>query len=269
MILEQIVNSTRMALAMRKAQTPLPAIEKASNRQSPPRDFVGALQGDNVCLIAEIKRASPSKGPLCKNLDASSLANIYNQNGAAAISVLTESKYFLGSFAELEAVRKQVDLPLLCKDFIVDRYQIYEARAHGADAILLIAAILTQFELKALLETARSLKMEALVEIHNRDELMKALIISPGLIGINNRNLEDFSVDLGTTTKLRHLIPTGVVVVSESGIHTRDDVLSLQEAGVNAILVGEALVTSSDPAAKMAELLGRIGKSNKAQKTMM
>ena len=183
--------------------------------------------------------------------------------------MLTESEYFLGSFADLETVRMQVDLPLLCKDFIVDRYQIYEARAYGADAILLIPAILTQLELKALLETAHSLGMAALVEVHNRDELMKALRVSPRIIGINNRNLEDFSVDLETTTKLRHLIPSGVVVVSESGIHSRDDVLTLQEAGINAILVGEALVTSADPAAKMAEFLGKVKQIKKEPKTIV
>ena len=269
MILEQIVNLTRKSVEMRKSQTPLSAIEKAARRQTLPRDFVGALQGDNIRLIAEIKRASPSKGLLCSNLDAASLARTYSRNGAAAISVLTESEYFLGSFADLQAVRMQVALPLLCKDFIVDRYQVYEARAHGADAILLIAAILTQVELKALLKTAHSLRMAALIEIHNRDELKKALGISPRIIGINNRNLADFSVDLETTAKLRHIIPPGIVVVSESGIHTRDDVLRLQEAGINAILVGEALVTSTDPAAKIAELLGRVKQIGKEQETLV
>ncbi|MEE8471301.1 MAG: indole-3-glycerol phosphate synthase TrpC, partial [Dehalococcoidia bacterium] len=170
----------------------------------------------------------------------------------------TEPKYFRGSFADLEAVRTEVELPLLCKDFVVDRYQVYKARSHGADAVLLIAAILTKAELKALLETTRSLGMAALIEVHNRDELRTALKLSPRIIGINNRNLADFSVDLKTTLALRSLIPDDVVVVSESGIHTRDDVLSLQEAGVDAILVGEALVTSPDPGAKIDELLGRV-----------
>jgi indole-3-glycerol phosphate synthase len=267
MILEQIVNLTRKSVVMRKSQTPLSEIEKAVSHQTSPQDFFGVLQGDGIRLIAEIKRASPSKGLLCTNLDAASLARTYTQGGAAAISVLTESEYFLGSFADLKAVRMQVDLPLLCKDFIVDRYQIHEARAHGADAILLIAAILTQVELKALLKTAHSLGMAALVEVHNHDELRRALRVSPGIIGINNRNLEDFSVDLETTARLRHLIPSGVVVVSESGIHSRDDVLSLQEAGVNAILVGEALVTSTDPAAKIAELLGKAKQIKREPKT--
>ena len=269
MILEQIVNSTRKSVEMRKSRMPLSEIEKASSRQPPPRDFVSALRGGDIRLIAEIKRASPSKGLLRANMDAASLARTYTQGGAAAISVLTESEYFLGSFTDLEAVRKQINLPLLCKDFIVDQYQIYEARSHGADAVLLIAAILTQDELKALLETARSLGITALVEIHNRGELTKALRLSPRIIGINNRNLEDFSVDLETTARLRLLIPSSIAVVSESGIHTREDVLRLQEAGVTAILVGEALVTSTDPTAKIAELLGRATTSNKAQETMV
>jgi len=256
-ILDRIVESTRRSLAERKAKTPLSALERAAGRREPSRDFAGALRGETISLIAEVKRASPSKGVLCPNLDASSLARVYSRGGAAAISVLTEPEYFRGSFADLEAVSAEVGLPVLCKDFIVDRYQVYEARAHGADAVLLIAAILTQRELEDLLEVARSLAMTALVEVHNRGELDRALSLSPRVVGVNNRNLADFTVDLGTTLALRPAIPPGVVVVSESGIHTRDDVLKLQEANVDAILVGEALVTSPDPGAKIQELLGR------------
>jgi indole-3-glycerol phosphate synthase len=268
MILEQIVNSTRKSLAQHMEQTPLASLKRTIAYQAPPRDFAGALRGDGIRLIAEIKRASPSKGLLCPNLAASSLARVYGKSGAAAISVLTEPEYFGGSFADLEAVRREVDLPLLCKDFIVAPYQIYMARAHGADAVLLISAILTRSELASLLKTAHSLGMAALVEVHNRDELMKALRVSPGIIGINNRNLEDFSVNLETTFKLRPLIPADIPVVSESGIHSRGNVLRLQQAGVNAILVGEALVTSPDPAAKIAELLGKVKHSKKEQETI-
>jgi indole-3-glycerol phosphate synthase len=257
MILEQIVNSTRKSVAKRKSQTPLADLEKAISKLPSPNDFAAALQGDGIRLIAEIKRASPSKGMLCPNLDSVSLARTYSRSGAAAISVLTESDYFRGSFADLEAVRAEVDLPLLCKDFAMDAYQIYEARAHGADAVLLIAAILTRSDLETLSKTAHSLGMAALVEVHNCHELEKALQVSPKIIGINNRNLADFSVDLDTTFNLRHLIPTNVVVVSESGIHSRDDAIRLQQAKVDAILVGEALVTSPDPAVKINELLGR------------
>ena len=257
MILEQIVNSTRKSVAERKARTSLADLEKVAGRQAPPRDFAGALHGDGIKLIAEIKRASPSKGVLCKNLAAASMARIYEQSGAAAISVLTESEYFQGSFADLEAVRKEIDLPLLCKDFVLDSYQIYQARAHGANAVLLIVAILTRHEFKTLIETAHSLGMAVLVEVHSKNELDKALEVSPRIIGINNRNLTDFSVDLKTTLSLKPLIPENIVVVSESGIHSRDDVLQLERTNVNAILVGEALVTSPNPAAKINELLGK------------
>ena len=258
MILEQIVASTRKSLAEQKAKTPLAKLKKVIGCQDPPRDFVNSLQGQTISLIAEVKRASPSKGLLRQDLAAASLARIYSKSGAAAISVLTEPDYFWGSFADLEAVRTEVKLPVLCKDFIIDRYQIYRARAHGADAVLLITAILTQDELTNLLETAHSLGMAALVEVHNQDELTGALPLSPRVIGINNRNLVSFSVDLETTFSLRPLVPPDVAVVSESGIHTRDDVLRLREADVNAILVGEALVTSANPAAKIDELLGGV-----------
>ena len=257
MILDQIVSSTRKSLAESKSRIPLSELENVVRRQEPPRDFRQALKEQPISLIAEVKRASPSKGLLRPDIVASSLARIYSRNGAAAISVLTESKYFRGSFADLEAVRNEIDLPLLCKDFIIDRYQVYRARAHGADAVLLIVAILTQDEISALFETAHSLKMAALVEVHSEDELKRALGLHPGIIGINNRNLSNFNVDLETTIKLRPLIPNDVAVVGESGIHTRNDVLKLQEAGVDAILVGEALVTSIDPARKIDELLGR------------
>jgi len=260
-ILEQIVASTRKSLAEQKAKTPLAKLKKVIGCQDPPRDFVNSLQGQTISLIAEVKRASPSKGLLRQDLAAASLARIYSKSGAAAISVLTEPDYFWGSFADLEAVRTEVKLPVLCKDFIIDRYQIYRARAHGADAVLLIAAILTRYEFRILLETTHSLGMTALIEVHNRDELAKALKLSPGIIGINNRNLADFSVDLETTLSLRPLIPPEVVVVSESGIHTRDHVLTMQKAGVDAILVGEALVTSPKPAAKINELLGHVRQS--------
>lgn len=257
MILEQIVNSTRKSVAKRKLRTPLADLEQTIGHRAPPRDFAGAIQGVDIKLIAEIKRASPSKGVLCKNLDASALARIYKQSGAAAVSVLTESEYFRGSFADLKAVCREIDLPLLCKDFIVDGYQIYQARAHGADAALLIVAILTQHELKTLMDTAKSLGMATLVEVHSKDELERALGLHPKIIGINNRNLTDFSVNLETTLSLKPLIPDGTSVISESGIHNRTDVLRLQQARVNAILVGEALVASPDPAAKISELLGK------------
>jgi indole-3-glycerol phosphate synthase len=258
-ILDRIIESTRERVARLKSERPLDSVEEAARRREPPRDFAAALSGQGVSLIAEIKRASPSKGPLRPDLDAAALARAYAESGAAAISVLTEPEYFRGSFADLETARAAVSLPVLCKDFIIDAYQIHEARAHGTDAVLLIAAVLSGDELRTLLETARSQGMAALVEVHNQVELETALDCGPGVVGINNRNLADFSVDLKTTLDLRSLIPSDVLVVSESGIHTRDNVLSLQAADVDAVLVGEALVTATDPAAKIAELLGREG----------
>ena len=255
MILDKIVASTREALAERKR--PLAELDEMMARQSPPRDFAAALSGKGIRLIAEVKRASPSKGDLSPDLDASSLARTYRAAGAAAISVLTEAEHFKGSLDDLAAVRQAVDLPLLRKDFILDPYQVYEARARGADAVLLIAAILSDADMLSLLEETRFMGMEALVEVHSQKELRRALAVGPRVVGINNRNLADFSVDLETTLKLRPLIPGGVMVVSESGIHSREDVLRLEQAGVHAILVGEALVTSPDPAAKIAQLLGR------------
>jgi indole-3-glycerol phosphate synthase len=256
-ILDRIVESTRMRVARVESEISLAEVKEAARRREPARDFAGALNGAGVSLIAEVKRASPSRGPLRPDLDASSLAREYSASGAAAISVLTEKDHFLGGFADLEAARAASGLPVLCKDFVIEKYQVYEARAHGADAVLLIAAVLSRQRLEALLATSRSLGMAALVEVHNRTELAEAVECRPRVIGINNRDLADFSVDLKTTLGLRPLIPSGVLVVSESGINTRDDVLTLQDAGVNAILVGEALVTSPSPAAKIAELLGR------------
>ena len=268
MILDEITASVRSDLERRKSQKPLAEIERALVTQASPKDFVGALgwggRGGELKIIGEVKRASPSKGLLCADLKAAALASAYKEGGASAVSVLTEPRYFRGSFADLEEVRKAIGLPLLCKDFIVDPYQVYEARSHGADAVLLIVALLSQADLAAFLEVAHLLGMAALIEVHNREELERALRLEPRLLGINNRNLADFSVDLETTLKLRPSIPPGTLVVSESGIHTRDDVLCLQAIGVNAILVGEALVTSPDPAAVISALLGRAAPSRRA-----
>ncbi|MDD5094033.1 MAG: indole-3-glycerol phosphate synthase TrpC [Dehalococcoidia bacterium] len=256
MILDKIVAATKKSLPERKARMPLADLEAIACAVEPPRDFAGAIGGSGIKLIAEVKRASPSKGPLALNLNAPTLARSYEKGGAAAISVLTETEYFKGSMADLEAVRSAVDIPILRKDFIIDPYQVFEARAGGADIVLLIAAILSSEEMRGLLEIVHSLEMKALVEVHDRAELERVLKLNPEVIGINNRNLFDFSVTLQTTLALRPFVPKDVLLVSESGIHIRDDVRMLEDAGVNAILVGEALVTSADPAAKIRELIG-------------
>lgn len=255
MFLHNIVATTRDILQARKKKVPQGELERLIAGCDGPRSLEDALRGPDLSLIAEIKRASPSKGPLHPHLDPASLAQSYARGGAAAISVLTEPAFFMGSFADLEAAREATSLPILCKEFILDPYQVYEARAHGADAILLIAAILSREELAALQGLAHQLGLSALVEVNHELELERALAARPRLVGINNRDLTDFTVDLGTTLRLRPLIPPEVIVVSESGIKSSDDAQLLRSAGVDAVLIGEALVTSPDPEAKIREIL--------------
>jgi len=256
MILDQIIEAKAEELARGKQNISLSELEALSRKKPPPLGFASALRGDEVRLIAEVKKASPSKGLICPDLDPVRLAKSYADNGAAAISVLTESRYFQGSLEHLAAIRRELEeIPLLRKDFIFDPYQVYESRAYGADALLLIVSILSNEQLKELLSLSHRLGMQCLVEVHNEAELESALLGGARIIGINNRNLGSFAVDLSTTKRLRPLVPPGRIVVSESGIRNRADVQSLREWGVDAILVGEALVTASDVAAKMRELL--------------
>jgi indole-3-glycerol phosphate synthase len=254
-IVDDIAAEVRQGLPDRKHRQPLSALEADLNVHGAPRHFEAALRGNGVRLIAEMKRASPSKGWLCPLLDAGPMAVKYARGGAAAISVLTEGTCFKGDPADLTAARRAADLPVLCKDFILDEYQIYEARFWGADAVLLIASLLSLDELRTFIGTAGSLGMAALVEVHTEAEVEKALSAKATIVGINNRNLADFSVDLDTTLRLRPLIPAGVTVVSESGIRSRADISALRAAGVNAFLVGEALVTNPDPEAVLWELM--------------
>ena len=256
MIIDQIVADVRQGLAERRKQTPLAELERLVGNSGVPRDFEGAVRGEGVKLIAEIKRASPSKGWLRPDLDVATLARSYARGGAAAISVLTEPSWFKGDLTDLATARQVTHLPLLCKDFILDPYQVYEARTFGADAVLLIVALLSLSELSALIEIAHGLGMAALVEVHSEPEVKRALDAKGNPIGINNRNLADFSVDLGTTLRLRPLIPPDVTVVSESGIKSYADISALRAAGINAVLVGETLVSSPDPEAKLRELKG-------------
>lgn len=257
--LNRIVAATKARVAVLEKQAGM--LEALARSAPPTRDFAAALRPASTAgrprlgLIAEIKRASPSKGPLNPGLDVAALARAYQEGGAAALSVLTEPQFFQGSFDDLKTARNGVALPVLRKDFILDAAQVYEARANGADAILLIVAILPSDILRTLRELAASLGMATLVEVHNKAELRQALDSGASIIGINNRDLVDFTVDLDTTFRLRPLIPPNVTVVSESGIHTAADVARLRGIGVHAVLIGEALVTSPRPEGKIRELL--------------
>jgi indole-3-glycerol phosphate synthase len=253
-ILNQIVADKREAVKLKKRGTSLAALKERIAQQKP-LDFAGALRGNGLKLIAEVKKASPSKGLLCPDFKPVELAETYERNGAAAISVLTEEKHFQGSLQYLADIREKVNIPLLRKDFIFDEYQIYESAAYGADAILLIAAILEKETLEAFLELASSLKISCLVEVHDEEELFKAMLAGAEIIGINNRDLNTFKVDTNTTRRLKMLIPAENIVVSESGINSKDDIKKMKECKVNAVLVGEALVTAKDIPAKMKELL--------------
>jgi indole-3-glycerol phosphate synthase len=241
-MLNEIVARKRAEVAQRKKDLPLSALEERIGQQEPPRDFAAAIKkGAGVRLIAEVKRASPSRGLLRPDFDPVALAQTYAAGGAAAISVLTEANYFQGSLDHLTMIRAAVALPLLRKDFIFDPYQVYESRVHGADALLLIAAILSREQLGELLSLSRGLGLSCLVEVHC-------------IIGINNRDLATFEVDIDTTRRLRPLIPQDRIVVSESGIGSREDVRKLQAWGANAVLIGEALVTAADIPARLKEL---------------
>lgn len=253
-ILNKIVDDKKPEVARIRREVPLWALkERATARK--PMDFALALRGEKVQLIAEVKKASPSKGLLCPDFQPLELAKTYEKNGAAAISVLTESNYFQGSLDYLETIRRAVNVPLLRKDFIFDEYQVYEAAAYGADAVLLITAILEQPKLHSLLVLCKTIGLGALVEVHNENELESALKAGADVIGVNNRDLNTFKTDIETTRRLIPLIPEGHTIVSESGIHTSGDMKKMKEYGVNAVLVGEALVTAKDIPTKIRELL--------------
>jgi indole-3-glycerol phosphate synthase len=254
MILDEIVTAKADELIRRKQAMPLAGLEERIGEQK--LDFAAALKGDNVRLIAEVKKASPSRGVIDPNLDPIKLAQIYTKNGAAAISVLTEERYFEGSLEHLSAIKEELDkIPLLRKDFIFDPYQVYESRAYGADAVLLIVAILNKSQLAELLSLSHELDMKCLVEVHDEAELERALTSGSQIIGINNRDLKTFDIDLETTKRLRPLIPQDRIVVSESGIRDRGDVQKLRQWSVDAMLIGEALVAADNVAKKVRGLI--------------
>lgn len=260
MILERILEDTRRDLRARQERVPIDALREKLPDAPPARDFAAALRGRGVRVIAEIKRASPSRGALNLDVQPAELALTYAEAGAAAISVLTEPHYFKGALEDLQQVRSSLDeagqaVPLLRKDFIIDPYQLLEARLAGADAVLLITAALPGEALHQLYYQALEIGLTPLVEVHDEEELQRALEVRPKVVGINNRNLRTFQVDLMTTFRLRPRIPEDVVVVSESGIHSPADIRRLAESGVQAVLVGEALVTAPDPKAVLQELV--------------
>jgi len=254
-MLDEIIARKREEVEHRKKILPLAQLRKRIAQQKPPLNFALALKGKHMGLIAEVKQASPSRGILSKNFNPVELATSYAQGGANAISVLTEVNYFKGSIDYLAAIREAVELPLLRKDFIFDPYQVYESRAYGADALLLIVAILNQEQLQGLLSLSHSLGLKCLVEVHNKTEVERVLLSQVEIIGINNRDLNTFTVDINTTRQLRPLIPQQKIVVTESGIKSRNDIEKLKEWGVNAVLIGEALVTADNILTTMKELM--------------
>jgi indole-3-glycerol phosphate synthase/phosphoribosylanthranilate isomerase len=260
-ILDKIVERVRADLVGEQERVPLEEMRRRAEAAPPPRDLLGALKGTALMtghheakLIAEVKKASPSRGVLVEDFDPVALARTYETGGASAISVLTEPHFFQGSLEHLAAVRAAVSLPVLRKDFIVDPYQVYQARASGADAILLICAVLDDADLMSFLDLAHQLGMRCLVEVHDEEETRRAVASGAQIIGVNNRDLRDFHVDTGVTRRLRRLIPGDRVVVSESGLHTGHDVQSMAQADVQAVLIGEALVTAKDVLEKVREL---------------
>jgi indole-3-glycerol phosphate synthase len=264
-ILEEILRHKADEVAERCRQRPLAELQRQVQDLPPARDFVGALRRHAGAgkgapqVIAEIKKASPSQGLIRADFDPVALAQTYAANGARALSVLTDARYFQGHLSFLEAISRAVALPLLRKDFTIAAYQVYESRLAHADAILLIVAALDNGHLADLLALAHELGLAALLEVHTADEVERILPLRPSLIGINNRDLRTFKTDLETTLRLRPLIPSGVIVVSESGIQTGEHMARLTASGVHAFLIGEVLMRAADPGVKLRELLHGTG----------
>jgi indole-3-glycerol phosphate synthase len=258
-ILQRILATKREEIAEAQRTSPLDEIERRARAQAPARDFIGALRakitGGSAAVVAEMKRASPSKGLLRENFDPAAIAKSYESGGAACLSVLTDRKYFQGGPEHLSAARSACNLPVLRKDFVVEPYQVFEARAIGADCILLIAAAAPAEKLRGLEELAQSLGLAVLIEVHDQSELEVALSLATPLIGINNRDLRTFATTLQTTLDLLPRIPAGRLVITESGIQARKDVAAMRKNGVQAFLIGEALMRAADPGAALRNLL--------------
>ena len=256
-MMDQLIAGAREGVEARRAELPQADLEARLSARRDDRPFNEALTRPGLSVIAEFKRRSPSAGALApESIDLAGQVAAYERGGAAALSVLTDERHFGGSLADLRAARAACDLPIIRKDFIVDPYQLYEAAINGADAVLLIVAALADRDLRSLYQEARSIDLDVLVEVHDAGELERALEAGAEVIGINNRNLDDMSVDIGTTYELMPDVPAGKTVVAESGISGREELAELDRVGVDAVLIGGALMTSSDPEAKVRELAG-------------
>lgn len=254
-ILEDIVAYQREKTRRKKETQPFLEFVKALDQSCPQPRFLKKISSLGVHLIAEVKKASPSAGIIRKDFDPVAIAKAYEEAGASCLSVLTEDKFFLGELVYLDEIRKAVALPLLRKDFIVDQYQVYESKVHGADALLLIASILTSKELKDRLGETREVRLDAMVEVHSEDELKMALDCGAKMIGINTRDLKDFNIDLGLLERLMKQMPKDRVVIAESGIKSVSDLSIIKPLGINAVLVGEALMRAKDITAATKEFV--------------
>jgi indole-3-glycerol phosphate synthase len=254
-VLDEILEGVRADLAARQEHIPLDQLKEAARKIAPPREVMGLLRRPDVAIIAEVKRASPSRGTLAAITDPAALARDYEAGGASVISVLTEPRRFGGSLEDLAAVRNVVSVPLLRKDFVISSYQLWEARAHGADMVLLIVAALDQNALVSLAERALSLGLVPLVEVHSEIEVARALDAGAKVIGVNARDLGTLEIDRGVFARLAPLMPPEVVKVAESGIQGPRDLLAYAAAGADAVLVGESLVTGKDPRSAVADLV--------------
>jgi len=256
-VLDQIIEGVREDLAERKKQVGLNELQVKISEVNPVIDVLPLLKSSNLSVIAEVKRSSPSKGALAQISDPAALALSYQAGGASAVSVLTERRKFGGSLADLAAVREAINIPVLRKDFMVDEYQIFEARAYGADIVLLIVAALSDLQLSEFYAISKSLGMQVLVETHSLEEVERALLLNPEIIGVNARDLTTLKIDLDAFDRLAKAIPQGMVKVAESGISSLEDVISYRNSGAEAILVGEALVKDGDPAHMIQNFINR------------
>jgi len=263
-ILDEIVARRKLSVDQARARTPIEKIQRAAEARHEWRDFSGKLASDGLRIIAEMKQASPSRGILRHDYRCREIAQSYQASGAAALSVLTEEQYFRGSLTDLIDARDATGLPALRKDFILDSYQVYESVAAGADALLLIVAVLAESELRALIELCGQLGIAALVEVHSEDEILQAVQSGAKIIGVNNRNLKTMEVILENSFRLRDKIPAACLAVSESGIKTSGDLERLNSAGYNAALIGETFMLAEDPGRELARLLSGLATRDSA-----